>query len=93
MTSSKGYTMYYHQAMGAPDKPKFQEAMLKEFQDHCNRSHFKPVQLTDIPSDTKLLDLVWLMKRKGDIITQSVTIFKARLNIHGGQKEHGAHNW
>jgi hypothetical protein len=31
-------TLYsYHQAMAAPDKIKFQEAMMKEFIDHTDR--------------------------------------------------------
>ena len=64
MTAAKGYTMYYLQSMGAPDKPKFQEDILKEFHNHCNISHLKPIQMTNIPSDNKVLDLVWSMKRK-----------------------------
>ena len=31
--------LYYHQAMSAPDKLKFQEAMLKEFNDYTERQY------------------------------------------------------
>ena len=33
-------TMYYHQAMAAPDHKEFKKETLKEFQDHCNREHW-----------------------------------------------------
>ena len=40
MSDAKGDTMYSHKAMGAPDKPKFQKLLIKEFRNHCNRCHF-----------------------------------------------------
>jgi len=95
MSNKKGDadTMYYHQAMAAPDKPKFQEAMLKEFHDHVDRKHFIPVAIEKIPLGTKILDAIWSMKRKRDIRTREIIKWKARMNVHGGQQEHGVHYW
>ena len=86
-------TVYYHQAMAEPDKRKFQDAMLKEFNDHSKRNHWKPVLLSTLPFGTKILDSIWAMKRKRDILTQQIIKWKARLNVHGGKKEHGVHYW
>ena len=95
MANKKGDpdSLYYHQAMAAPDKLKWHEAMLKEFQNHCERKHWIPVKKEEIPAGTKILDSVWAMKRKRDILTQNITKWKARLNLHGGQQEHGVHYW
>jgi hypothetical protein len=78
-------TLYYHQAMAAPDKINFQEAMIKEFTDHTEKHHWVPVLLTTLPFGTKVLDSIWAMKRKRDIVTQAILKWKARLNLHGGQ--------
>ena len=86
-------TLYYHQAMAAPDKIQFQEAMIKEFTDHTELQHWVPVLLTTLPFGTKVLDSIWAMKRKRDIVTQAILKWKARLNLHGGQQEHGVHYW
>ena len=45
--------------------------------------------LSKIPKGTKILDAVWAMKRKRDILTNAITKWKARLNVHGGQQEKG----
>jgi len=66
-------TLYYYQAMSAPDKIKFQEAMLKEFNDHTDKQHWVPVLLTTLSFGTKVLDSIWAMKRKRYIITQAIT--------------------
>ena len=94
MANKKGDpdSLYYHQqAMAATDKIKWQEAMLKEFSNHCERKHWEPVKKEEIPAETKILDSVWAMKRKRDILTQKITKWKARLNLHGGQQDHGVH--
>ena len=77
-------TMYYHQAMKAHDKVEFLKAMVKEFNDYATRGHWEIVHQDDVPSGTKILDSVWSMKRKRDILK-----WKATLNVHGGQQEHG----
>ena len=46
-----------------------------------------------MPPNTKLLDMVWAMRRQQQIDTQQVYKWKARLNVHGGQQEHGVNFW
>ena len=86
-------TLYYHQAMAAPDSAEFKDSMLKEFHDHCNRRHWEPVAIENIPAGTKILDAIWSMRRKRDIKTREITKWKSRLTVHGGQQEHGVHYW
>ena len=43
--------------------------------------------------NTKLLDMVWAMQRKRRIGTRQVDKWKACLNIHRGQQEHGVNFW
>ena len=42
-------TMYYHQAMAAPDREQFKAAMRKEFADHCTRDHWEVVTTKKVP--------------------------------------------
>ena len=87
--SSDPDTMYYHQAMRQPDKKEFVKAMVKEFNDHCDRGHWVVVKRTDVPEGQRILDAVWAMKRKRDIKTRAIIKYKARLNVHGGQQQYG----
>ena len=89
LASSDKDTMYYHEAMKQPDKRYFQEAMVKEFLDHSKRKHWELCRKQDVPKGTKILDSIWSMKRKRDIITRKITKWKARLTVHGGQQEYG----
>ena len=82
-------TMYYHQAMASPDKAEFLKAMVKEYNDHAKRGHWELVLKSEVPDGTKILDSVWSMKRKRDILTRKFTKWKARLNVHGGHQERG----
>jgi hypothetical protein len=87
------YTLYYHQAMAAPDKKQFQTAMLKEYKDHGKHGHWAIVALEKVPLGAKILDAIWSMKRKRNIHTREILKHKARLTVHGGQQEHGVHYW
>ena len=49
--------------------------------------------MKQIPTSTKLLDLIWAMKHKRQITTGEVYKYKAQLNAHGVQKVHGVHYW
>lgn len=80
---------HYHQAMKQEDKKEFQSAMHKEFQSHISKKNFKLILISKIKEGTKILDAVWSMKRKCDILTNAITKWKARLNVHGGQQEKG----
>ena len=55
--------------------------------------NYEPVPLNQVPKGTKLIDMVWSMRHKQRIKTQEVYKWKARLNVHGGQQEHGVHYW
>eukprot|EP00957_Ditylum_brightwellii_P050348 3818099-Ditylum_brightwellii.AAC.1 len=39
----------------------------------------------------KILDSVWAFKQKRDIRTREVLKYKARLNVHGEQRQYGVH--
>ncbi|GFH44538.1 hypothetical protein CTEN210_01012 [Chaetoceros tenuissimus] len=80
---------HYHKAMKQDDKREFQAAMQKEFQSHITKKNFKLMPLSRVPMGTKILDAVWAMKRKRDILTNAIIKWKARLNVHGGQQEKG----
>ena len=85
--------LYWDQAMKAPDRAKFVEAVGTELDGHEKMGNYEPVPLSQVPKGTKLIDMVWSMRRKRRIKTQEVYKWKARLNVHGGQQEHGVHYW
>ena len=85
--------LYWDQAMKAPDRDKFIEAVRTELDGHEKMGNNEPVPLDEVPAGTRLLDMVWSMRRKRKINTQEVYKWKARLNVHGGQQVHGVHYW
>jgi hypothetical protein len=82
-------TMYFHQAMKAPDRDEFIKAVVKEVNDHIENKHWELVPRESVPRGVDVLPSVWSMKRKRDIKTQRVYKHKARLNVHGGKQEFG----
>ena len=92
LSKTQNDTMYFHQAMKEPDREEFVKAMVKEYNDHTDRKHWELITKDQVPEGTKILDSIWSMKRKRDIITREVYKWKARLNIHGGQQEYGVVN-
>ena len=85
--------LYWDQAMKAHDRDKFLEAVSVELDGHEKMGNYEPIPIEKVPQGTKLLDMVWSMRRKRRINTQEVYKWKARLNVHGGQQEHGVHYW
>jgi hypothetical protein len=83
MSSTDKDTMYYDQAMRAPDFKKIIEAIVKEVNDHITSKHWILIPRPKVPKGVKLLDSVWSMKRKRDIKTRKVYKHKYRLNVHG----------
>ena len=79
--------------MKAPDRDKFIEAVGAELEGHERMGNYEPIPLDQVPTGTKLIDMVWSMRRKRKINTQEVYKWKARLNVHGGQQVHGVHFW
>ena len=92
-TSADPDVMHLHQALGEPDRDKFIEAMDKEVQDHVKRGHWKIIHREEVPTDQRILDAVWSMRRKRRIATREVYRWKARLTVHGGQQQHGVNYW
>jgi hypothetical protein len=86
-------TMYWHQAMQEPDRAGFLRAAQAEVKSHVDNEHFILMERKDLPKDTKVLALVWSMKRKRRILPREIYKWKARLNSHGGQQEHGINFW
>lgn len=85
--------MYYHEAMKAPDRKQFVEAMDTEVQSHLENKNFELTEIKDLPPGTKVLPSVWAMKRKRRILSREIYKWKARLNLHGGKQEQGVHYW
>ena len=85
--------LYWDQAMKAPDRDKFIEAVRIKLDGHKKMGNYEPMPLNEVPAGTRLLDMVWSMRRKRKIKTQEVYKWKARLHVHGGQQVHGVHYW
>ena len=85
--------LYLHEAMKAPDRTQFLEAMEREIKGHEEGNHWVLVPKHQVPRGTKVLDAVWLMRRKRRIESQEIYKWKARLNVHGGQQVHGINYW
>ncbi|KAL7563769.1 hypothetical protein ACA910_020453 [Epithemia clementina (nom. ined.)] len=92
-TSSDPDVMYLHEALRAHDRRQFLEAMDVEIQGHVKGKHWIVVPRTDVPKGTRILDAVWSMRRKRRLDTREIYKWKARLNVHGGQQEHGVNYW
>jgi hypothetical protein len=85
--------MYWHQAMQEPDKAEFIKAAVSEVNSHVDNQHFTLMRRDVLPKDTRVLAAVWSMKRKRRILTRAIYKWKARLNFHVGQQEHGISFW
>ena len=83
-------TMYYGQAMKAPNVVDFIRAMEKEITDLNDTG--KLVKKTNIPKEVKLIRLIWSFKRKQNPLGQLIK-HKARLCIHGGMQRKGIDYW
>ena len=57
-------TMYYHEAMKAHDRPRFVEAVNKEIDSLQSTNTFTIVPRTSILEGTRILPMVWNMRRK-----------------------------
>jgi hypothetical protein len=86
-------TMYFHEAMKAPDKCQFQQAVDAKIKGHIEGKHWEEVSIEEVPLGTRILDAVWAMRRKRRLGTGEIYKWKARLNVHGGQQEYGINYW
>ena len=69
VASADPHIMYYHQGMNEPDHEQFRQSVQKEIQDHEMNQHWEIISKQDMPPNTKLLDMVWAMRRKRRIDT------------------------
>ena len=93
VASTNPDVMYIDQAMKEPDKPQFEQAMIKEVDTHTKNGNWVIIPKSEVPEGVKVLPAVWAMRRKRRITTGEVYKWKARLNIHGGKQEHGVNYW
>ena len=85
--------LYWDQAMKAHDRDKFIKAVGIKLDGHEKMGNYEPIPINKVPKGTKLIDMVWSMRHKQRIKMQEVYKWKAHLNVHGGQQEHGVHYW
>jgi hypothetical protein len=78
MASSNQETMYFHQAMKAPDRKQFTQAVIKEVNDHIEKKNWELIPRDKVPKGTTILPSVWSMKCKRDIKTQQVYKHKGK---------------
>ena len=55
---------------------------IREVNSHCQLKHWKILPRKEDPKEQPILDSVWEMKIKQDIVTRQVNKWKARLNVH-----------
>ena len=80
-------TLYWHEAMRAPDKKQFKTAMETEFNDQLNHGNFHIIHKSEVPKDANVLPSVWAMRRKRRELTGEVYKWKARLNMDGSRQK------
>ena len=56
--------------------------MVKEFNNMTEVNHWKVVPIKEVPTGTRILDTIWKMKKKNDILSVRVMIWKSIQNIH-----------
>jgi len=89
LAEMQGDTMYFHQAMAQDDSGDFVDAVVKEVNGHVDNTHWELIPIADVPEDTDVLPSVWSMRRKRNLVTNEITKYKARLNVHGGKQTFG----
>jgi Reverse transcriptase (RNA-dependent DNA polymerase) len=82
-------TLYYHEAMKAPDKEEFLKSMYDEVQGQIDNKVYSPVLRSTVPQNIKVLPAVWIMRRKRKASTGQVYRRKSRLNIGGHKQQEG----
>jgi Reverse transcriptase (RNA-dependent DNA polymerase) len=80
-----------HEALKAPDSLKFEEAMVKEVNEHIKRRNWEPILKKVLPKGTIILPAVWAMKRKRRIDTRQIYKWKSHLNLGGHKMIKGIH--
>lgn len=79
-------TLYWHEAMRAPDAEQFKRAMEKEFNDQMANDNFSIIHKSEVPEGENVLPSVWAMRRKRRTKTGEIYKWKARLNMDGSRQ-------
>jgi Reverse transcriptase (RNA-dependent DNA polymerase) len=82
-------TLRYHEAMKAPDKNKFIQAMYDEVKGQLDSKVYSVILRSLVPQGVKVLPAVWAMRRKRKSSTGEVYKHKSRLNIGGHKQTEG----
>ena len=90
--SSDPDTLTFDEAMQAPDRELFIEAMHKELNDHISRKHWKIVPLKSIPAGKRAIPMVWSMKRKRNPLGETIK-HKSRLCAGGHRSIENVDYW
>ena len=62
--------------------------MQKESDSHMTKDHYELIDRDAVPEGENVLNIVWSMKRKRNILTNAIFKYKSRLNIHDKQQEY-----
>ena len=92
-SSSDADIMNLTEAMKAPDRKQFLQAMVKEMTAHDTGKHWALFRRSQLPKGTKVFPAVWALRRKRRIVSGQVYKWKARINVHGGRQEFGVNYW
>jgi hypothetical protein len=82
-------TLYYHEAMKAPDWKEFLVSMEEEVNGQLENKVYTPVLRSSIPKDAIVLPAVWAMRRKRKASSGQIYRYKSRLNIGGHKQREG----
>ena len=62
---------------------------MRDINGHVDNGNWELVDKSTVPKDQEVLPSVWAMRRKRDLVTDEITKYKARLNLHGGMQAFG----
>lgn len=82
-------TLYYHEAMKAPDKEQFLSSMNDEVSGQLANKVYRPMLRSELPEGAIVLPSVWAMRRKRKASTGEIYRYKSRLNIGGHKQREG----
>ena len=69
------------------------DAVVKEGNGHVDNKSWELVNIENVLKDAEIIPSVWAMRRKRNLVTNKITKYKARLNIHGGKQTLGINYW
>ena len=77
--------MKYHEAVNGPDGKAWKTKVKKEHNRRMASGISEPVQINDLPKGTKLINMMWVMKRKSN------GTLHGQVNVRGFRQVDGEH--